>query len=125
MTPLETVRTFVDAVERKDLTAAMALIAESCEYDNVPLGKNIGHQAIRNVLTSFLTAASEVEWITHREAAMDAIVFNERVDRFHFPHGWVEIPVTGVWEVHEGLITLWRDYFDANMYLSQMPKKSA
>jgi limonene-1,2-epoxide hydrolase len=37
------------------------------------------------------------------------------------PHGWVELPVNGVWEVVDGKITLWRDYFDAASYLKQMP----
>jgi limonene-1,2-epoxide hydrolase len=29
--------------------------------------------------------------------------------------------VNGVWEVVDGKITLWRDYFDAASYLKQMP----
>lgn len=121
-TPLETVRAFVAALERKDLDLALTMVSEDCEYDNVPMGKNFGREVIRTVLTPFLAAASEVEWIVHREAATGNVVFNERVDRFHLPHGWVELPVTGVWEVVDGFITLWRDYFDIGMYASQMPK---
>jgi limonene-1,2-epoxide hydrolase len=124
MTPLETVRKFVAALERKDIDAALALVSADVEYDNVPMGKNFGPESIRNVLTGFLSNASEVEWVTHREAETGTVVFNERVDRFHFPHGWVELPVTGVWEVINGKITLWRDYFDANMYLKQMPPRT-
>jgi limonene-1,2-epoxide hydrolase len=121
MTPLDIVRAFVDAVERKDLDAAMTLVHPDCEYDNVPMGKNIGTAAIRALLERFLGSASTVEWVVHREAAMGSVVFNERTDRFEMAHGWVDLPVTGVWEVHGGLITLWRDYFDAQMYMSQIP----
>ena len=39
-------------------------------------------------------------------------VFIERLDRHHYPGGWAELPVVGVLEVHDGLITAWRDYFD-------------
>jgi limonene-1,2-epoxide hydrolase len=37
------------------------------------------------------------------------------------PFGWIEMPVTGVWEVVDGKITLWRDYFDLQTYLKQLP----
>lgn len=121
MTPLETVRAFVAAVERKDIDSALTFVADTCEYDNVPMSKIFGPDAIRAALEPFIAGASEVEWVTHREAATGPIVCNERTDRFHFAHGWVEIPVTGVWEVHDGLITLWRDYFDAAMFTKQMP----
>lgn len=36
----------------------------------------------------------------------------ERLDRHQLAKGWVELPVTGVWEVRDGRITVWRDYFD-------------
>jgi len=35
---------------------------------------------------------------------------------------WIEIPVCGVWEVIDGKITLWRDYFDLATYRDQLPK---
>ena len=124
LTPLETVRAFIAAIERRDVEAALVFVDEHCEYDNVPMGKNLGRESIGKVLGPFLAGASEVDWVCHREAATGPIVCNERTDRFRFPHGWVEIPVTGVWEVHDGLITLWRDYFDAAMFTSQMPGRS-
>jgi limonene-1,2-epoxide hydrolase len=124
VSPLETVRAFIAAIERKDLDGALALVSDDCEYDNVPMSKMFGPDAIRAALTPFLAPASEVEWVTHREAATGVVVCNERTDRFRFPHGWVEIPVTGVWEVHDGRITLWRDYFDAAMFSKQMPARS-
>ena len=36
----------------------------------------------------------------------------ERLDRHQFAKGWVELPVTGIFEVVDGLITEWREYFD-------------
>jgi limonene-1,2-epoxide hydrolase len=121
--PLAIVRAFVAALERKDIDAAMVLVASNCEYDNVPMSTTFGPDAIRAGLAPFLAAATEVEWVTHRDAQTGPFVFNERTDRFQFAHGWVEIPVTGVWEVHEGLITLWRDYFDLATFTKQMPAR--
>ena len=39
-------------------------------------------------------------------------MFLERLDRHRLDHGWRELPVNSVFEVHDGLITVWRDYFD-------------
>lgn len=119
MTPTETVNAFIAAVEAKDFDAAIALIDDECEYDNVPMGKVRGPAAIRALLEPMISAASTVEWIVYREAAAGPIVFNERLDRFEMPHGWIDMPVTGVWEVHNGKITLWRDYFDLATYRNQ------
>lgn len=122
-TPLGVVNAFIAAVERRDLDAAMALMADDCVYDNVPMKPISGHQNIRAVLGSFLGPCTEVAWPVHRSAEAGPVVFNERTDRFHMPHGWVELKVTGVWEVHHGKITLWRDYFDLASYMNQMPPK--
>lgn len=121
MSPAEIVTTFITALERGDLDAAMALLADDVEYDNVPLGKMHGPQAVRDLLGPMLGACSTVEWIVHRQAAEGPLVFNERLDRFELPFGWLEVPVTGVWEVHNERITLWRDYFDEGMYKRQLP----
>ena len=48
-------------------------------------------------------------------------MFIERLDRHRLADKWVELPVTGVLEVHDGKITYWRDYFDAATILSHWP----
>jgi limonene-1,2-epoxide hydrolase len=39
-------------------------------------------------------------------------VFFERLDRHRLDFGWRELAVNSVFEVHDGKITVWRDYFD-------------
>ena len=52
--------------------------------------------------------------------AVGNVVYNERVDRFRFSGGWLELPVAGVFELDAaGKITLWRDYFDMASYQRQ------
>jgi len=121
MSPLETVNAFIAALERLDVDAACALVADGCEYDNVPLMKVYGPDGIKGVLGPMFGDCTEVEWIVHREAANGSTVFNERTDRFKMSWGWLELPVNGVWEVVDGKITLWRDYFDAQSYFKQLP----
>ena len=117
---LDVVHRFISAIEAKDIDGAVALLADTCEYDNVPMGKVVGPDAVRAALGPFVAQCTTVEWVVWRESATNVTVFNERLDRFHMPHGWVEIPVIGVWEVVDGLITLWRDYFDLATFRSQM-----
>ncbi|HVE74335.1 MAG TPA: limonene-1,2-epoxide hydrolase family protein [Mycobacteriales bacterium] len=113
MTPGQTVTAFISAVERKDLDAACALLAEDVHYDNVPMSKSDGRDAARAVLAPFVESATKVSWPVHRQTETGNVVMNERTDAFDFPNGSVAIPVMGVFEVNdEGLITLWRDYFD-------------
>ena len=119
-TPLDTVRNFIAALERKDFDAAVALLADDCEYDNVPMGKVHGAAVVRAALEGFLAPCTTIEWVVTREAETGTVVFNERVDRFEMAHGWVEMPVAGIWEVVDGTITLWRDYFDLGTFQRAM-----
>jgi limonene-1,2-epoxide hydrolase len=121
MTPLETVHAFITAIERNDLPTALSMVSENCEYDNVPMMKVFGPEAMNGILGPMFAGCTEISWPIHREAASGNYVFNERTDRFKMAHGWLELPVTGVWEVVDGKITLWRDYFDMQTYLKQMP----
>ncbi|MFP5469010.1 MAG: limonene-1,2-epoxide hydrolase family protein [Alphaproteobacteria bacterium] len=35
---------------------------------------------------------------------------------------WLELPVMGVFEIKDGKITKWRDYFDLGQFQSQLTK---
>jgi limonene-1,2-epoxide hydrolase len=119
MTPEETVTAFIHAIERRDLDAALALLHADIEYDNVPMSPVHGIPAVREFLEPFVTPAEGVEWVVHRQAASGDVVFNERTDRFLLAGKWLEIPVVGVWELRDGKIVLWRDYFDLQMVSGQ------
>jgi len=47
------------------------------------------------------------------------VVFTERVDRFQMGDKKVELPVAGVFEVRDGKIAAWRDYFDMPTWTRQ------
>lgn len=115
---------FIAAIERNDLTAAVALLADDCEYDNVPMGKVHGPEAVAATLAPFLAGFDTVEWIVHRQVehgtTEDGVVLNERLDRFGSGDAWLELPVAGVFVVRHGRIALWHDYFDRDTLLAQM-----
>jgi limonene-1,2-epoxide hydrolase len=123
MGPRDTVRAFITALERNDIPSALEYIADDCEYANVPITQVIGPEGVAAILGPLFSQATKIEWPIHREVESGPIVFNERTDRFLMSFGWVELPVTGVWEVHDGKITVWRDYFDFQSYLKQFPEQ--
>lgn len=121
MSAAETVHAFLNAVTAFDYDAAMTLIAEGCEYENMPMGKAIGPAGVRGVLEPFFGPTLENEFLILRELMNGNTVFTERLDRHRLATGWVELPVAGVFVVENGLITVWREYFDAATILSKWP----
>jgi len=116
-----TVNEFIRRVVGGDLQGAGELVADDLEYDNVPIGKNIGREALVSFLGSMMRGVDAVEFETHRQTCTGNIVMNERTDRFRIGEASIELPVAGVFEVGpDGRITLWRDYFDMKMFNDQM-----
>ncbi len=122
LTPIEIVRHFMAHMERLNYDAAAKLVSNAVEYTNPPpIGTVRGPAGIRAVLEPFFSPTLENEFRILREAASGPVVFVERLDRHRLADKWVELPVTGVLEVHDGVITYWRDYFDAATILTQWP----
>lgn len=120
--PIEIVRRFLKAMEPLDYDTALALVSPTCVYINPPpIGEVSGPEGIRAVLGPFFSPTLENEFKILRESASGGTVFLERLDRHRLKDKWVELPVTGVFEVKDGLIAYWRDYFDAATILTQWP----
>jgi limonene-1,2-epoxide hydrolase len=110
--PTDVVEAFLDAFAAMDFDAALGHLAADVEYTNIPLGTVRGHTGVREVLEPFFAPIHENEFLITRRAASGPVVFLERLDRHRLDHGWRELPVNSVFEVHDGAITVWRDYFD-------------
>lgn len=121
LSPLDTVRNFMRLMEPLDYDNAVKLIADTCEYTNMPMGTVTGPGGVRAVLEPFFAPTLENEFRVLREAVVGNTVFLERLDRHRLATGWVELPVCGVYEVVAGKITVWRDYFDLNTIMSKWP----
>ena len=96
-------------------------IAPDAVYHNVPVAPVRGTAAIRAVLQGFLGLASEVDWVVHHLAETPGgVVLTERTDRFRVQGRWIELPVMGAFEVRDGRIAAWRDYFDMKQFQDQL-----
>jgi limonene-1,2-epoxide hydrolase len=124
-TPSEIVTAFLDAMARKDYDAGLKFVADDCEYENLPMGRVTGPAGVRQVLEPFFAPVLENDLQVLRQAAEGSTVFLERLDRHRLADRWVELPVTGVFEVRDGRIVLWRDYFDLATLMQRWPELQA
>ncbi|WP_336081900.1 limonene-1,2-epoxide hydrolase family protein [Nocardia sp. SSK8] len=81
-------------------------------YHNIPMQPVTGKTAITDFLRGFLDTFGGIEFTIHRQFVDGSTVFNERTDRFRLGENVVELPVAGVFEIVDGRIGAWRDYFD-------------
>ena len=80
-----------------------------------------GRSAIEAVIRGYLGLASEMDWqIAYQAEVAPGVVLNERLDRFKLAEGWLELPVMGAFEVVDGKIACWRDYFDMADFQRQL-----
>lgn len=112
--PRDVVEQFMAAMARLDYDAAMAFVSTDVEYTNMPDPSTTmrGPDGIRAALEPFFAPTITNEWVITNVAVNGPVVMMERLDRHRLPGGWAELPVVGVFEVHDGKITRWRDYFD-------------
>jgi limonene-1,2-epoxide hydrolase len=104
-----------------DVDALVAFFTDDAEYHNIPVDPVVGRDAIRSTIAGFTTGVERVEFEVRNVAAAGDVVLTERVDRF-FRSGasTIVLPVMGTFEVRDGLIAAWRDYFDMNQFMSQL-----
>jgi limonene-1,2-epoxide hydrolase len=108
----QTIRAFCEAVERGDIEEILSFFADGAVYHNIPMEPAVGADAIRAVLQLFVSGPGSVGFEVLAMAAAGDVVFTERVDRLSFGGRDVVLPVAGVFEVRDGKIAAWRDYFD-------------
>jgi limonene-1,2-epoxide hydrolase len=123
--PIELVRRFCAAWSDNIGAAELAaFFTAEAVYHNIPMAPVTGREAIANNIASFIRpGAPGIESIQFRVvniAANGPVVMTERVDVFKLPHKSFELPVMGTFEVRDGKISAWRDYFDLNQFTSRM-----
>lgn len=118
MTPTETVRAFIDAWNANDIDRVVTALHADIHYHNVPLEPIQGREAVR----TYLKTQARFDWVDWKLLAIAEsgdTVLTERIDEFGVGGVHVKLPIMGAFEIRDGLIIAWRDYFDLAMYLRQ------
>ena len=120
----EIITHFCTLCSKADIEAIMDSFTEDAVYTNIPVDPpNVGKEMIRQAVEMFIGMGEKVEFvITHQAETAEGIVMNERIDRFYIGEAVIELPVMGVFEIRDNKISAWRDYFDINQFMSQIPE---
>jgi limonene-1,2-epoxide hydrolase len=105
------VRAFLLRWERRDTEALVAACTEDAVWHHRPLPPAVGHDGIRAFAQRFESVPGGPYEILI-QVADDRVVMNERLDRVTFGDELVELRSCGVFEIEDGRIKAWRDYFD-------------
>jgi limonene-1,2-epoxide hydrolase len=112
------VRRFCAAFSQRDIDELLEFFADDAVYHNIPMEPARGKDAIRATLEAFVPGSPEIEFELRHIASAGTVVFTERVDRMTFAGNHVALPVAGVFEIEDGRITAWRDYFDLQQFMN-------
>ncbi len=122
VTPIDVVQEFCDSWAKGDLDAIVDFFTDDAVYHNIPVAPVTGRASIRDTIAGFTAGVDTVEFRVLNIAADGNVVLTERIDTFITPTVTIALPVMGTFEVVDRKIAAWRDYFDLNQFMSQLPQ---
>ncbi|WP_430427587.1 limonene-1,2-epoxide hydrolase family protein [Parasphingorhabdus sp.] len=116
----KTVLDFIEAWNRLDYDAIYGAMADDIFYHNIPMEPCDGIAAVKGLFDSGAFDFEAAEWIVHAIATNGNVVLTERTDKFQMAGQWIAIRVMGTFEIEDGKIKKWRDYFDLAEFENQI-----
>jgi limonene-1,2-epoxide hydrolase len=117
---LDTVLEFCRVWQERDLKKILQFFSPDCFYHNMPVDPVIGIDAIAATLKPMVESAQAIEFVMKSAAeSAEGTVLTERVDRFQLNGKWIVIPVMGTFELKDGKIFQWREYYDQGQFNAQ------
>jgi limonene-1,2-epoxide hydrolase len=113
------VRSMIQAMNRLDWEAVYTHLSDDVVVHNMPMPPLVGLDAVR----AFYAAVLPITTCDWKILALDTAgsrVWTERLDDFTMAGMPVSLPVMGVFEVINGRIVQWRDYFDLKDFERQL-----
>lgn len=110
------VRNFISAWSRLDVDELVSYFATDGTYHNMPVRPVSGHDDLMAFIGRFIANWDSTDWEVLNLLADGDIVMVERIDRTVAGGKPVDLPCFGIFEMKDGKITVWRDYFDMATY---------
>ena len=108
---------FLATWPRGDVDEWLVFFSAEAIYHNVPLEPAVGTDAIRAHMCEFLGFMDGgIRPEVHHQLGNGALVMNERTDHYEAKGQARSLSICGVFEVEDGLIKRWREYFDLSRF---------
>ncbi|QNW90300.1 nuclear transport factor 2 family protein [Acinetobacter seifertii] len=108
----EIVERFLNALMQQDHVTISELLHPDIVYTNFSLPTFKGGKRVAGLIKLALSSARKLKVKNHQLVAKENIVLTERTDILEIGPLHVGFWVCGTFEVEDGKIILWRDYFD-------------
>jgi limonene-1,2-epoxide hydrolase len=112
---------FIETCVRADPDEFASYFTEDAIWWNSPWPPVKGRDAIRETLRRGAKRMTALPWEIRHIAADGQVVLTERVDNFLVGGTRVSVPCMGVFELRDGKIAAWRDYWDLKQFEAQLP----
>ena len=106
------VREFIAAWSTLDTDALVEYFTEDGIYHNMPAKPVQGRENLRRFISAFLASWERTDWEIINLISDGDLVMAERMDRTVASGKPIDLPCFGIFEMQNGKIAAWRDYFD-------------
>ena len=120
---VQTIKDFIAAWSNLDSDELVGYFSEDGIYYNMPTQPVQGKEQLNQFIGSFIANWTKTNWDTLNIIGEGDVVIAERLDRTEVGDIKVDLPCCGVFEMEEGKIKVWRDYFDMGTYTKPFSKK--
>lgn len=114
---------FIKAWSRLNPDELVEYFAKDGIYHNMPTAPVKGHENLRAFIGDFLRGWTSTNWELLTLVSRDDVVIAERLDRTVVGGAPVDLPCCGVFQLQDGKIKEWRDYFDLATYTRALKPK--
>lgn len=112
-TPVELITgQFLDRLAVLDIDGALTSVDDAIVYANVGLPTVRGKRRFATAMRTLNTKWTSFDYVMLNASADGGVVLTERIDELTVGKLRIRFWVCGRFEVVEGRITVWRDYFD-------------
>ncbi|MEL0083217.1 MAG: nuclear transport factor 2 family protein [Gammaproteobacteria bacterium] len=108
---------------QQDLQPMLDFFTDDIVWQDIPGEIRTGKQACIDFMMPFVKRAKYFRMEPRNIVASGDLVMLERVDYLELRGVDTVLPVVAVFEMNQGQIKQWRDYFDLNMFERQIPAK--
>lgn len=119
---IDLIRSFLDVAVNANPEEFASYFTDNAVWSNAPWPPVEGRDAIRETLRRGSQKMKALPWELRHIAAYENVVMTERIDRFLVGDTQIRVPCMGIFELQNGKIAAWRDYWDLREFERQLPK---